>query len=219
MTDTRQESLADLLGGRGGALDASLPPVAFALGWVLAGQSVEIGAVAAVVCGLAIGVFRVVRGERPRAVVVSVALVVAAALIALRTGHAEDFYLIRVATNAASALAWAASIVVRWPLLGVVVGAVIGQRTRWRQDKELLRAYSVASWAWVGQYVLRVLVLGPLWMSGEVGALGVTSAILTWPLQAVCLAVSWWLLRRALPSDHPGLRHPRIPTPKNHDQR
>ncbi|GAA1337880.1 DUF3159 domain-containing protein [Saccharothrix algeriensis] len=210
MTDTR-DSLAQLLGGRGGALDASLPPLAFALGWVLAGRSVAVGAVAAVACGVVIGVVRVARGGRPRAVLVSVALVVLAAYVALQTGRAEDFFLLQVFLNAASALVWAASIVVRWPLLGVVVGLVTGQRFRWRRDPDLMRAYRVASWPWVGQYVLRVLVFGALWATGQVLALGVMRAVLTWPLQAVCIAVSWWVLRRSLPADHPGLRHPRVP--------
>ncbi|PRY46327.1 DUF3159 domain-containing protein [Umezawaea tangerina] len=211
MTESRQESLAELLGGRGGALDASLPPVAFVLGWLVAGQSVVVGAWAAVLCGVLVGVVRLLRGERPRAAVVSVAMVVIAALVALHTGRAEDFFLVQLLSNVASALMWAASIVIRWPLLGVVVGVVIGQKTRWRKDPDLLRAYGVASWAWVGQYVVRVLVFGALYLAGQVVALGVARAALTWPLQALCLAVSWWLLRRSLPDDHPGLRHPRVP--------
>ncbi|MEJ2859258.1 MULTISPECIES: DUF3159 domain-containing protein [unclassified Saccharothrix] len=210
MTDTRQESLAQLLGGRGGALDASLPPLAFALGWALFGRSVEVGALAAVLCGVVIAVVRVVRGDRPRAVVVSVALVVLAAYIALQTGRAEDFFLLQIFLNAASALVWSASIVVRWPLLGVVVGLVTGQKFRWRRDPDLMRAYRYASWPWVGQYVLRVVVFGALWLAGQVVVLGVMRAVLTWPLQAVCIAVSWWVLRKSLPKDHPGLRHPRV---------
>ncbi|MEU5694722.1 DUF3159 domain-containing protein [Actinosynnema sp. NPDC020468] len=212
MTDTR-ESLGQLLGGRGGAVDASLPPLAFALGWLLAGQSVEWGALAAVACGLVIAVIRVVRGDKPRAVVVSVALIVLAAYVALRTGRAEDFFLLQVFVNAASALVWTASIVVRWPLLGVVVGLLTGQKFRWRRDPDLMRAYRVASWPWVGQYVVRVLVFGALWATGQVVALAVTRVVLTWPLQVLCIAVSWYLLRRSLPADHPGLRHPRESAP------
>ncbi|MEV1147412.1 DUF3159 domain-containing protein, partial [Micromonospora sp. NPDC049799] len=37
------ESLADLLGGRRGAVDATLPPVAFAVGWLLGGNSLAGG--------------------------------------------------------------------------------------------------------------------------------------------------------------------------------
>jgi hypothetical protein len=44
----------------------------------------------------------------------------------------------------------AVSIAVRWPLLGLVVGTALGQRTRWRRDPDLLRGYRRASWVWVG---------------------------------------------------------------------
>jgi hypothetical protein len=211
MTDVRQESLASLLGGRGGALDASLPPLAFVAGWLLFGHSIGAGAVVAVLCGVVIGVVRFVRGGKPRAVLLSVLLVVAAALVALYTGRVEDFFLIQLLSNVASALAWAGSIAVRWPFLGLVVGTILGQKTRWRRDPDLLRAYSVASWAWVGQYVLRVAVFTPLWLDAQVFWLATLRVALSWPLQIVCIVVSGWLLKRALPDDHPGFRHPRVP--------
>ncbi|MFJ8964396.1 DUF3159 domain-containing protein [Lentzea sp. NPDC102401] len=211
MTDVRQESLASLLGGRGGALDASLPPLAFVAGWLLFGHSIGAGAIAAVLCGVVIGVVRLVRGEKPRAVILSVLLVVAAALVALYTGRVEDFFLIQLLSNVASSLAWAGSIAVRWPLLGVVVGTLLGQKTRWRRDPALLRAYSIASWPWVGQYVLRVAIFTPLWLDAQVFWLATLRVAMSWPLQIACILVSGWMLRRALPDGHPGFRHPQVP--------
>lgn len=206
---TRPESLAALLGGRRGALDASLPPAAFVLGWLVSGQSIGWGALAAIATGVGVGGFRLARGGRIGAVVVSLAAVIGAALIALYTGRAQDFFLLQVLANVASALVWTASILLRWPLLGVIVGFVLGQKTRWRRDPALLRAYSLASWVWVfGQYTLRVAVFGTLWWAGEVVSLAVARTVLTWPLVAVTLAVSGWVLHRALPPGHPGIRHP-----------
>lgn len=205
----RRESLATLLGGRKGAIDASLPPVAFVVGWLVSGSSIGWGAAAAIALSVVIGGFRLARGDKVRAVLISLAAVVLAALIALRTGRAQDFFLIQLLSNVASALAWAVSIVIRWPLLGVVVGTVLGQKTRWRADRDLLRAYSRASWVWVfGQYTLRVAVFGVLWWAGEVVALGVARTVLSWPLVALTVAVSGWVLHRSLPAEHPGLRHP-----------
>jgi len=202
-----RESLAQILGGRRGAIDASIPPAAFVLGWLIADQSIAWGAGVAIGVAVLLGVYRVARGDKARAVVVSLAAVVAAALIALHTGRAEDFFLIQLLSNVASALLWAASIVVRWPLLGVVVGLVIGQKTRWRRDPALLRAYSRASWVWVFlQYTLRVAVYGSLWWSGQVVPLGIARTVLSWPLVAVTVAVSGWVLYRTLPPEHPGLR-------------
>jgi hypothetical protein len=208
MESTRQESLADLLGGRRAAFDATLPPVSFVAGWLLTDGSVGWAATAALVAGGSVAGWRWSRGVRPRAVLLGLLGVVVAVLIVLRTGRAEDFFLVQIVSNAASALAWLISIVLRWPLLGVVVGGVLGQRTTWRRDPALLRAYGRGSWVWVAQYLLRISVLLPLWASGQVFALGVARVALSWPLIALCLAVSWWVVRANLPDDHPGLRHP-----------
>jgi len=205
-TAPERESLASVLGGRKGALDASLPPVAFVIGWLAAGNSIAWGSAAAIACAVVVGVIRIVRGDKARAVVVSLAAVIVAALIALHTGRAQDFFLIQLLSNVASALLWAASVVVRWPLLGVVVGLLLGQKTRWRKDPALLRAYSRASLTWSCQYLLRVAVYLPLWWTGQLVALGVARTVLTWPLQALTIAVSGWVLYRSLPADHPGLR-------------
>lgn len=208
---TEPESLADLLGGRRGAIDATVPPVAFAAGWLLSGESLPVGVGAALVAGAAVAGWRWLRGRRPRSVLVGLLAVCVGALIALRTGRAEDFFLVQLVANAASALAWLISVVVRWPLLGVVVGAVLRQRTRWRRDPALLRAYGRGSWVWTVSYLLRVAVFLPLWLGGQVVALSVARVAMSWPLVAAVLTVSWVVVRRSLPTGHPGLRHPVAP--------
>lgn len=209
LAPTEPVSLRHLLGGRRGALDASIPPAAFVIGWLAADRSIAWGAATALAAGLLIGVIRLTRGGRITAVLASVTVVAAGALVALYTGRAEDFFLIQLLINIASALAWAVSILIRWPLLGLVVGTLLGQKTRWRRDPALLRAYSRASWVWVLlQYTIRVAVYGILWWTGAVVALGVARVALSWPLVAATVAVSAVVLRRSLPADHPGLRHP-----------
>jgi hypothetical protein len=202
------ESLASLLGGRRAALDATAPPVAFVVAWLGAGESVLAGTVAALAVAACLAGWRIYRGTRPRAALIGLLMVAVAAVIVLRTGRAADFFLVQLVANAASALAWVVSITIRWPLLGVAVGLVLGQKARWRRDPALLRAYGRGSWIWAGTFVLRVAVFTPLWLADQVVALGAARVALSWPLVAACLAVSWWVVRRALPPDHPGLRHP-----------
>ncbi|GAA4601760.1 hypothetical protein BJY16_004004 [Actinoplanes octamycinicus] len=201
------ESLSELLNGRRAALDASWPAAGFLAGW-LAFHSIGAGVASALLAALGVVGWRLRRGDKPRAVLIGLLGVCVAALIALRTGKAEDFFLLQLLSNGASVLAWTLSIVIRWPLLGVVVGAVLGQRTRWRRDPELLKAYSRASWVWVLQYVVRVAVFLPLYAAGQAGALAAARVVLSWPLVAACLAASWWVIQRTLPAGHPGLRHP-----------
>jgi hypothetical protein len=202
------ESLSSLLGGRSGALDATVGPVVFVLGWLLAGQNLVIGSVAAVMATVVVTIRRLRLGGTPRAAVLSVLGTLTAAVVAAVTGRPEDFFLVQLAANGGSAVAWTVSVLVRWPLLGLVVGGVVGQRTRWRRDPVLLRAYGRASWVWVGQYMIRIVVFGVLWWAGAVVALGVARLVLTWPLIVACLATSWLVIRRVLTAaGHPGIRH------------
>lgn len=211
--DRRPNPFAELLGGRGQALDASLPSVAFVAVWLAAdalgaAQPVLAGGVAAVVVAAGVALWRHRRGERPRAVSVGLLLAVGAALLALYTGRAEDFFLPRIVANAGSLAAWLVSIAVRWPLLGLVVGALSGHPTRWRGDPDLLRGYCRASWVWVAQYAVRVVVFTGLWLADQVVALGIAQVVLTWPLVVACVAASWPLVRSALPPGHPGPLRP-----------
>ncbi|GLW93053.1 DUF3159 domain-containing protein [Actinokineospora globicatena] len=207
------DSLSDLLGGRRGAIDATAPPVAFAAAWLVTG-SIGLASAAALLVAVVVGALRLSRGEKVTAVLGGMLAVAVGALVVLYTGRAEDFFLIQLLTNIASALAWAVSIIIRRPLLGVVVGLLLGQRLRWRQDPDLLRAYSRASWVWVLlQYTLRTAVFGLLWWLGNVAALAIARVALSWPLVALVIAVSATVLRKSLPADHPGLRHPRLPAP------
>jgi Protein of unknown function (DUF3159) len=216
---SQPESLRELLGGRGGAIDATVPVVVFVIG-LMAAQAAAVASPvawaggAAVLVAAVLGAVRLAHGRRPRAVLLGLLGVAVAALIALYTGRAVDFFLVQIVTNAASALAWAVSIVVRWPLLGLVVGTALGNRTAWRRDPDLLRGYQRASWAWVAQYVVRLVVFVPLFAADQVVALGVARVLLTWPLVAMCVAVSWPLIRSALPVGHPGIRHPVVPGPR-----
>ena len=220
--EAAEPGLAEVLGGRGGAVDATVPVVAFVLAFTVADASgwaapIAWAGGAALLVGAVVGVVRLVRGGRPRAVLFGLLGVAVAVVVALYTGRAVDFFLVQILSNAASALAWAVSIVVRWPLLGIVVGTALGQRTRWRRDPDLLRGYQRASWVWVGQYLVRLAVFLPLYAADALFALGIARTVLTWPLVALCVALSWPVLRSALPPGHGGLRHPAAPGEDAHE--
>ncbi|HEX4247471.1 MAG TPA: DUF3159 domain-containing protein [Pseudonocardia sp.] len=227
--DVSGSSLTEVLGGRTGAVDAGIPAVAFVTAWAVVGAVVPPadgsatagvlwGAAAAFAAGVVLAGIRLARGRRPAGVALGLLGVVLAALIVLRTGRAADFFLLQIASNAASALAWVASITVRWPLLGVIVGLALGQKTRWRQDPDLLRGYSRASWVWVAQYLVRLAVFIPLYRADEVVGLGIARA-LTWVPVVACVALSWPVMRTALPEGHPGIRYPRTRSGEaTHDQ-
>ncbi len=200
-----------LLGGWRGGLESAAPSVCFAVVYAVAGQSLTTAlAVALAVAGV-LAALRLARHEKPVRVVAGLLAVGIAALVAARTGNAADYFLPALLANAVSALVWALSILIGWPLLGVVVGFAVGQRTSWRSDPDLVRAYGRASWLWTLSFVIRAAVQAPLWLSANVIGLGIARVALGWPLVLTVIALSWWVIRRTLPPGHPGLLHPRVP--------
>ena len=208
---TREESLARLLGGGRAAIEGSVPPVAFLAAWLATAGDLTASVVWSLAASAAVLALSLAQRRKPRAVLVGMLATAVAAMVAYYTGEARNFFLIQLLSNAASALAWVISIVVRWPFLGIILGGVIGTRTRWRSDPVLLRAYSRASWIWVLQYVIRVVVFSVLWWLDETTWLAIMRAALTYPLILACIAASGWVLFASIPASHPGIRKPRAP--------
>lgn len=208
---TREESLSRLLGGTRAAIEGSIPPIVFLVAWLASGGELLTAVVWSLLASAATLVVALVERRRPKAVLIGMLMTVLAAMVAYYSGEARNFFLVQLLSNAASALAWVVSIVIGWPFLGIIVGGVIGTKTRWRNDPVLLRAYQRASWIWVLQYVIRVVVFSVLWWLDETTWLAIMRAALTYPLIIACVAVSGWVLFASIPRSHPGIRKPRAP--------
>ena len=81
---------------------------------------------------------------------------------------------------------------------------------RWRQDPDLMRAYSRASWLWVLLNVVRAVAQVPLIRGEDLWALAAIRPIF-YLLVILTILGSWAIIKRTLPPGHPGIRHPRIP--------
>lgn len=206
-----RESLLHLLGGWRGAVEGAAPSITFVIAYAVADVGLTSALLVALAVAAAVAATRLWRRESLRHVLGGLAAVALAAAVAARTGRAEDYFLPSLLANLAAALIWAASIVAGWPLLGVIVGAAVGQRTRWRSDPLLVLAYSRASWIWAVSFVVRAGVMTPLYLSGQVLALGVVKVVLGWPMVMVVIWLSWLVIRRTLPPGHPGI-FGRLPT-------
>lgn len=188
-----EPSLMEALGGRRGLLDSALPALTFVITYLATGQRMALALTAALVVGGVVAVLRLVRRDSLRHVLAGFAGVALSVVIARTTGRPVDYFLPSLLSNSAAAIAWVVSIVVKRPLLGVVVGAVT-RSTTWRTDPRLLRAYQRASWIWTGSFVLRVVVMTPLWLGDQLLALGVAKVVMGWPMVLVVIWLSWQVL-------------------------
>jgi len=123
-----------------------------------------------------------------------------AAFFALRSGRAEDAFLPGIIGSAAWGSLTAASNLFRWPVVGFLVGAGDPEARedplRWRRDPALVVVCQRLTWVLVGLYAVRVAVMYPLYLAGNVTWLGITKVALGWPAWAAAIAVMGAILMR-----------------------
>jgi hypothetical protein len=196
MATPERPGIAETLGGPLGIAETSLPAVAFVVAYTISGSDVTLSGIVAVVIAVGFAAWRLLRRESPRNVVSSIAGVALAAFIATRSGKAENFFLPGLLANAAYASAFLISIVAGWPLVGVIVGALDGEGNSWRGDPVRTRLFVLATWVWVVLFSLRLVVQLPLYLAGDVVALGVARTAMGLPLFALGLWITWRLVHR-----------------------
>ena len=182
--DIREERvlLDRALGGRRGIIDSGAPTVVFVVVYLLTSNDLSLAIWSALGAGALIAVWRLVRRESLQQILAGLIGVGISAFVASRTQTGEGYFIPGLLQNIGYAAAFLISILVGWPLIGVIIGFLTGQGVRWREDPELRRIYAAASWIWVGLFGLRVAVQGPLYLAGWVGALGFAKVIMGIPL-------------------------------------
>lgn len=203
--DERQlPTIFEQLGGASGALATVLPVVVFVLLNSVAGLQVAIWS--ALGSAVLIGVWRLARRERLQPAVSGVLGVGVCALIAYRTGEARGFFLYGIWFSLVAGLGCVVSIVLRWPLIGVLWSAVNSSGFGWRSSHRVLRSYQIATAVWSVFFLARFGVQQWLYDADETGWLGATRLLMGLPLTAVALGLTIWLVRRATRADAEGHR-------------
>ena len=194
-----RERLSSALGGARGSFETALPTVAFVVAWTLR-QDVTIAVSASAAILLILLVARLATRQTPRYVLSAVIATAIAAFFALRSGRAEDAFLPGILTSAAWGVASLVSVVVRWPIVGFIVAAGDPQMaqdpTAWRRDRGLVSVCQRLTMVLVVLYAVRVVVMFPLYLAGQVTLLGVAKIALGWPAYLFAVAIMGMMLVR-----------------------
>jgi len=187
--------MLEQMGGISGIVASSIPIAVFVLANLL--LELQPAIIAALVAGALIAIWRIVRKQRLQPAVSGLLGVGLAAFIAYRTGEARGFYLPGLIYSAVFATAFLASVLVRWPLAGVIWHGINGHGHGWRRDPRLLRAYTLASLLWTVVFLARLVVQGLLYNADEETWLGIARLAMGYPLVGVALLGTVWAVRRA----------------------
>lgn len=120
------------------------------------------------------------------------------AFAARNSGNAKDYYVPGFYVSAAYMVGLIISVVVRWPLIGLLFGFIRNEGTEWRKRPERLRRYQVATWILIAVFALRLAVQIPMYFSDQVVSLGLARALMGVPLYAAALWFAWLVSRPAV---------------------
>jgi hypothetical protein len=189
--------LSTALGGWRGSLETALPTLAFVVLWVWR-KDLTTAIVASVAVTVVLAAVRIVQRQSLQYVLSAVVPTVIAAFFALRTGRAQDAFLPGLIWNAVMLVVAAVSVAARWPLVGFMVGAgdprMAEDPVGWHRDRGLVRVCQRLTLVLVGLFVVRLLIMVPLYLAGEVALLGVAKVVLGWPLWLAGVALMGLIL-------------------------
>lgn len=195
-----KDKLSEAIGGWRGAVESAVPTLLFALVWSVRRDLGEaLGAAGAAAFGFL--VVRLLQRQDVRFILYAAAGVGISAFFALRSGRAEDAFLPGMLQNGGLLVLLVVTNLLRWPLFGFVVGVaepeVFAQDpTWWRRHRGIITVACRLAWILVALNVVRLAIMVPLYLGGQVAALAVAKVVLGWPAYLVALTAMGALLVR-----------------------
>jgi hypothetical protein len=187
-------ALLGAIGGIRGVLESILPGVAF-LVLYLTTHTLLLSVLIPVLVVFVFAVARAGARSSLSSTISGAVLLALSAVLTLITGKPTTYFVPGIFINVGGFLVMLVSIVVRWPLIGVIVGLLFGDFEGWRKDAAKRRILTIATWVWVGLFAIRLVLEVPLYFAGNFAALGVVRIITSVPLYALVLWATWLLVR------------------------
>jgi Protein of unknown function (DUF3159) len=192
--EATERTLLEQLGGFSGLIYSTLPVLVFVPVNTFAGLTAAIWAALGVAA--AILIWRLARRSPIQPAISGFIGVGICAFIAYRMGEAKGFFLFGIYTSLVYAGVFLVSMLVRWPMVGVIWGVLNGHGSDWRADRRVVRLYDLATTTWVLVFGARYLVQSQLYDTNHTGWLATARIAMGWPLTALALAVTVWAVRR-----------------------
>lgn len=195
-----RDKLSESIGGWRGAVESAVPTLVFAITWSVQ-RDLRGALLAAGACVVVLLLVRLAQRQDARFIAYAAVGVGISAFFALRSGRAEDAFLPGILQNAGLMVLLTLTNLARWPLLGFVVAvaepeAFAEDPTWWRKHRGIVTVAARLAWVLVGLNVVRLAIMVPLYLAGEVGALAIAKVVLGWPLYALALTVMGAMLIR-----------------------
>ena len=181
-------------GGKKGLIDTGIPSVIFLVVFNVTDE-LQSALIASVAVSAVLTIIRLAMCETIQHAVSGLIGSLICAWFANRTGNASDLYIPKLLTNLGYGSVYLIANLAGWPILGLLLGPILGENLQWRKDPARARAYKRASWLWVGMFFIRIAVQYPIYRSGNVNLLGTVNLAMGYPLFLATAYGSWMILK------------------------
>ncbi|WP_143588374.1 DUF3159 domain-containing protein [Tersicoccus sp. Bi-70] len=185
------------IGGPRGIVEAVLPGLVFLTVFTFA-RALTPALISAIAVAVVFTVWRLIERRPVVQALSGLVGVVICALFADVSDQPLNYYVPGFWTNVVSIVVLVASVFARWPLVGLVFGLLRNEGNDWRLVPARARAYTRATWLLIAMFALRLIVQFPLYLAGNLVALGTTRLLMGVPLYAFTLWMAWLISRPAV---------------------
>ncbi|MCE2647308.1 MAG: DUF3159 domain-containing protein [Streptomycetaceae bacterium] len=196
-----RDKVINALGGKKGLIDSGLPAVVFLIVFNI-NQDLQGAIWASLSLAIILAIWRLIRKDTIQHSISGVIGVLICAYFANRSGNATDFYIPKLLTNLGYGTVYLIANLVGWPILGLVLGPLLGENFTWRSNPRRKKMYIKASWLWVALFFSRIAVQYPIYKSGNVNLLGTVNLAMGYPLFFAAAYGSWLIIRSEPPIDN-----------------
>jgi hypothetical protein len=196
-----RDKVINALGGKKGLIDSGLPAVVFLIVFNI-NQDLQGAIWASLSLAIILAIWRLIRKDTIQHSISGVIGVLICAYFANRSGNATDFYIPKLLTNLGYGTVYLIANLVGWPILGLVLGPLLGENFTWRNNPRRKKMYIKESWLLVALFFSRIAVQYPIYKSGNVNLLGTVNLAMGYPLFFAAAYGSWLIIRSEPPIDN-----------------
>jgi hypothetical protein len=191
-----REKVLSAFGGKKGLIDSGIPSIVFLIAFNVTDQ-LNTALFASIATSAVLSILRLIRRDTLQHALSGLVGVLICAWFANRTGNPSDVYIPKLLTNLGYGTAYLIANLAGWPILGLMLGPILGENLKWRKSPERKRAYLRASWLWVAMFFTRIAVQYPIYRSGNLNLLGTVNLAMGYPLFIATAYGSWLILKNA----------------------
>ena len=193
-----RDKVVNALGGKKGLIDSGVPAVVFLIVFNLT-KEVNTAIWAALSLSITLAIIRLIMKDTIQHSISGVIGVLICAYFASRTGSAAGFYIPKLLTNLGYGSVYLIANLSGWPILGLVLGPLLGENLTWRNNPARKKMYMKASWIWVAMFFSRIAVQYPIYKSGNVNLLGTVNLAMGYPLFFAAAYGTWLVIKSEPP--------------------